>query len=138
MADELRGVIAIRRCEHVVGMHRARGPHTDRFLAERGRERADLAGALQRNRLRVEHARAHHRAVQPQERLRFAGERGQRLRGLARRIPVQYVDWVRRLAGGDLGESLWTHQPVLGELARRMPVTLVLGLLALVVAVLIR
>ena len=55
--------------------------------------------------------------------------------GLDRPIPVQYVDWVRRLAGGDLGESLWTHQPVLGELARRMPVTLVLGLLALVVAV---
>jgi peptide/nickel transport system permease protein len=57
--------------------------------------------------------------------------------GLDRPIPVQYVDWVRRLAGGDLGESLWTHQPVLGELARRMPVTLVLGLLALVVAVII-
>lgn len=57
--------------------------------------------------------------------------------GLDRPIPVQYVDWVRRLAGGDLGESLWTHQPVLGELARRMPVTLVLGLLALVVAVVV-
>ena len=55
--------------------------------------------------------------------------------GLDRPIPVQYVDWVRRLAAGDLGESLWTHQPVLGELARRMPVTLMLGFLALVVAV---
>ena len=57
--------------------------------------------------------------------------------GLDRPIPVQYVDWVRRLAGGDLGESLWTHQPVLGELARRMPVTLMLGFLAIVVAVVI-
>jgi peptide/nickel transport system permease protein len=57
--------------------------------------------------------------------------------GLDRPIPVQYVDWVRRLAGGDLGESLWTHQPVRGELARRMPVTLTLGFLALVVAVVI-
>ena len=50
---------------------------------------------------------------------------------------MQYVDWVRRLARGDLGESLWTHQPVLGELARRMPVTLMLGFLAIVVAVVI-
>jgi peptide/nickel transport system permease protein len=55
--------------------------------------------------------------------------------GLDRPIPVQYVDWVRRLARGDLGESLWTRQPVLGELARRMPVTLTLGFLAIVVAV---
>ena len=57
--------------------------------------------------------------------------------GLDRPIPVQYVDWVRRLARGDLGESLWTRQPVLGELGRRMPVTLVLGFLATVVAVVI-
>ena len=55
--------------------------------------------------------------------------------GLDRPIPVQYVDWVRRLARGDLGESLWTRQPVLGELARRMPVTLTLGFLAIAVAV---
>ena len=54
---------------------------------------------------------------------------------LDRPIPVQYVDWVGRLARGDLGESLWTRQPVLGELARRMPVTLTLGFLAMVVAV---
>jgi peptide/nickel transport system permease protein len=55
--------------------------------------------------------------------------------GLDRPIPVQYVDWVGRLARGDFGESLWTRQPVLGELARRMPVTLTLGVLAIVVAV---
>jgi peptide/nickel transport system permease protein len=57
--------------------------------------------------------------------------------GLDRPIPVQYVDWMRRVARGDLGESLWTRQPVLGELARRMPVTLMLGFLSLVVAVVI-
>ncbi|HXA95454.1 MAG TPA: ABC transporter permease [Candidatus Dormibacteraeota bacterium] len=57
--------------------------------------------------------------------------------GLDRPIPVQYMVWVRQLAEGDLGESLWTHQPVLGELARRMPVTLMLGLMALMVAVVI-
>jgi peptide/nickel transport system permease protein len=57
--------------------------------------------------------------------------------GLDRPIPVQYVDWVGRIARGDLGESLWTRQPVLGELARRMPVTLTLGFMAIVVAVVI-
>ncbi|MGH7398747.1 MAG: ABC transporter permease [Candidatus Rokuibacteriota bacterium] len=57
--------------------------------------------------------------------------------GLDRPIPVQYVAWIGRLARGDLGESLWTRQPVLGELARRMPVTLTLGFLAIAVAVVI-
>jgi peptide/nickel transport system permease protein len=41
------------------------------------------------------------------------------------------------VARGDLGESLWTRQAVLVELGRRMPVTLVLGSMAIVVAVLI-
>ena len=57
--------------------------------------------------------------------------------GLDRPIPVQYAAWVGQLAEGNLGESLWTHQPVLGELGRRMPVTLMLGFMALVVAVII-
>ena len=57
--------------------------------------------------------------------------------GLDRPIPVQYAQWLGRIARGDFGESLWTRQPVLGELARRLPVTLTLGLLALAVAILI-
>jgi peptide/nickel transport system permease protein len=57
--------------------------------------------------------------------------------GLDRPIPVQYVEWLGRVARGDLGESLWTRQAVLGELGRRMPVTLTLGFEALAVAILI-
>jgi peptide/nickel transport system permease protein len=57
--------------------------------------------------------------------------------GLDRPIPVQYVEWLGKVARGDLGESLWTRRPILGELARRLPVTLTLGVLALVTAVLI-
>jgi peptide/nickel transport system permease protein len=57
--------------------------------------------------------------------------------GLDRPIPVQYVEWLGRIASGDLGESLWTRQPVLAELARRLPVTLTLGFLAIAVAILI-
>ncbi len=57
--------------------------------------------------------------------------------GLDRPIAVQYIEWLGRTVRGDLGESLWTRQPVVGELARRLPVTLTLGFMALVVAVLI-
>src|SRR5262245_20424565 len=57
--------------------------------------------------------------------------------GLNRPIPVQYVEWLGRIARGDLGESLWTRQPVVEELARRLPVTLTLGFLAIGVAILV-
>jgi peptide/nickel transport system permease protein len=51
--------------------------------------------------------------------------------GLDRPLAIQYVEWLGRVARGDLGESLWTKRPVLGELARRLPVSLELGLLAI-------
>ena len=57
--------------------------------------------------------------------------------GLNRPIPVQYVEWLGAIARGNFGESLWTRQPVLSELARRLPITATLGLMALVVAILI-
>ncbi|HXJ81720.1 MAG TPA: ABC transporter permease [Candidatus Methylomirabilis sp.] len=57
--------------------------------------------------------------------------------GLDRPIPVQYVQWMGRIARGDLGESLWTRRPVLGELSRRMPVTLMLGAISIVIAIVI-
>jgi peptide/nickel transport system permease protein len=57
--------------------------------------------------------------------------------GLDRPIHVQYVEWVGRVVRGDLGESLWTKRPVLEELLRRVPITLELGLLALVFAIVI-
>jgi peptide/nickel transport system permease protein len=55
--------------------------------------------------------------------------------GLNRPIPVQYVDWLGAVVRGNLGESLWTRQPVLSELARRLPVSATLGALALAVAI---
>jgi peptide/nickel transport system permease protein len=57
--------------------------------------------------------------------------------GLDRPIPVQYVAWLGKIARGDLGESLWTRQPVWGELTHRMPVTLMLGAMAIAVSLLI-
>jgi len=51
--------------------------------------------------------------------------------GLDRPIYAQYFDWLGRVVRGHLGESLWTKRPVIEELARRLPVSLELGLMAL-------
>jgi len=50
---------------------------------------------------------------------------------------VQYGRWLLNLLHGDLGQSLWTGDSVAGQLARRMPISFELGLLALVVSQLI-
>lgn len=50
--------------------------------------------------------------------------------GLNRPLYVQYFEWLGRVVQGDLGESLWTRRPVAEELARRLPITLELGLIA--------
>ncbi len=55
--------------------------------------------------------------------------------GLTRPIYVQYVEWLGRVGQGRLGESLWTKRPVVEELLRRLPVSLELGILALVFSV---
>ena len=55
--------------------------------------------------------------------------------GLDRALHVQYFEWLGRIARGDLGESLWTRRPVSEELGRRLPITVELGLLATVFAV---
>ena len=54
--------------------------------------------------------------------------------GLDRPLYVQYFSWIGQVTGGDLGESLWTKRPVLEEIMRRLPVSLQLGAMAIVVA----
>jgi peptide/nickel transport system permease protein len=55
--------------------------------------------------------------------------------GLNRPIYVQYFEWLGRAAVGDLGETLWTRRPVLEEIGQRLPITLELALLSMVVAI---
>lgn len=57
--------------------------------------------------------------------------------GLDRPIHLQYFEWIGRALRGDLGYSLYTNRPVLGELAGRLPVSLELGAVALFFAVLL-
>ena len=50
-------------------------------------------------------------------------------------IPVQYVYWVKGVMTGDLGESMRIKQPVRSLILDKLPVTLQLGLMAIVIAV---
>lgn len=55
-----------------------------------------------------------------------------KLYGLDRPLPVQYVDWAARLVQGDLGQSLFSGQPVAELISQRAGVTAWLAVLALI------
>jgi len=57
--------------------------------------------------------------------------------GLNRPIHVQYWDWITGIVRGDLGDSLWKQIPVTREVFQRWPVTLELGIMAIIMALLI-
>ena len=57
--------------------------------------------------------------------------------GLNRPLHVQYFEWLGSVVRGRFGESLWTRQQVLSELARRLPVTVTLGIFATFVSIVI-
>ncbi|HEX7040562.1 MAG TPA: ABC transporter permease [Trueperaceae bacterium] len=50
-------------------------------------------------------------------------------------LPVQYVAWLAQLARGDLGLSLRTNERVLGLIGSKLPVTIELAVLSMLVAV---
>jgi peptide/nickel transport system permease protein len=54
---------------------------------------------------------------------------------LDRPVPVQYVLWVKGLLHGDLGTSLRTNVPVSQLIAQKLPVTLQLAVLAMIIAI---
>ena len=55
--------------------------------------------------------------------------------GLDKPLPVQFGKYVSDLAQGNLGQSISTGQPVVSELARRLPASLELTLVALAMSV---
>jgi len=57
--------------------------------------------------------------------------------GLDRPLPAQYLDWMGGLLRGDLGTSLLTGSRVVDELAQKAEVTVPLGILSLLIAVVI-
>ena len=59
----------------------------------------------------------------------------ERVLGLDQPIPVQYVQFLGRVASGDFGASTITGQPVLAEIGRALPATIELSVAALFLAV---
>lgn len=57
--------------------------------------------------------------------------------GLDKPLPVQYLEWLAGILSGNLGNSLWTHEPALKELVDRLPVTLELAVGAAVFSALL-
>ncbi len=57
--------------------------------------------------------------------------------GLDQPMPVQYVKWLGLALQGDLGESFFSHQPVLLLIRQRLPLTLVLMGTAEIVIILV-
>lgn len=57
--------------------------------------------------------------------------------GLDRPLSVQYLDWANKAIHGDFGYSFFLKQPVLPIIAVRLPVTLTLGISAIVLAILV-
>jgi peptide/nickel transport system permease protein len=57
--------------------------------------------------------------------------------GLDKPMVTQYLHWAADVLRGDLGRSLWQDTPVVDELLARLPVTLELALLAMIISVLI-
>ena len=57
--------------------------------------------------------------------------------GFDRPLPVQFVDYIGRLARGDMGVSLFTRRPILDDLVHRLPATIELTVVAMVVSILV-
>jgi peptide/nickel transport system permease protein len=54
--------------------------------------------------------------------------------GLNDAVVVQYLRWLRLTVAGDLGESIRTREPVIRTVGRKLPITIELAVLSLLVA----
>jgi len=57
--------------------------------------------------------------------------------GLDVPVHVQYGRWLSHAVRGDLGRSLWTNRAITEEIFSRLPISLELGILAIITAILI-
>jgi peptide/nickel transport system permease protein len=57
--------------------------------------------------------------------------------GLNDPLPVQFCLWIVRVAHGDLGQSIFLHEPVLQGIVEHLPVTLELTLLSMLISILL-
>jgi peptide/nickel transport system permease protein len=57
--------------------------------------------------------------------------------GLDEPVYVQYWKWLTRVARGDLGNSLWTGRSITQEMAAKLPISLELGIMAMIIGMVI-
>lgn len=57
--------------------------------------------------------------------------------GLDQPLAVQYGRWLSDAARGDLGKSMWTDVPVTQEISKKLPVSIELGLLGIIIGLVI-
>ena len=57
--------------------------------------------------------------------------------GLDQPLPVQYLVWLSHVLRGDLGRSIRTNQPVIEAIMQRLPVTLELTILAMIISMIV-
>ena len=57
--------------------------------------------------------------------------------GLDRPLPLQYLTWIAGLARLDAGNSLWSDRPVRTEIVERLPLTMELALLAMILSLVV-
>ena len=57
--------------------------------------------------------------------------------GLDQPVPVRYLLWLRGAVQGDLGYSIQSHRPIAEEISKRIPPTLALMSVAILIAVLV-
>lgn len=57
--------------------------------------------------------------------------------GLDVPVHIQYIRWIGNVFRGDLGKSLWTRVPIVEEVKDRLPVTIELSIMSLMISILI-
>ncbi len=54
--------------------------------------------------------------------------------GLDKPLPIQYLSWMADVARGDMGTSFWTDQPIRDTIIRRGPLTMEIGIAAIIIS----
>jgi peptide/nickel transport system permease protein len=57
--------------------------------------------------------------------------------GLDKPLHLQFIDYVGNAIQGDLGKSLWTKEPVIKEIRKRLPVSAELAIFSMIVSLII-
>ena len=55
------------------------------------------------------------------------------LYGLDKPIPVQYAIWLKRVVKLDFGDSIKHHRPVISLIAERLPITITLNVISIII-----